>query len=760
MPPITPSPSPPQVARPSAPTFRFVELSYGSFALVWLGFLAVHGLCAFYFGLNALLYDKTPGSMLEVAFVAYKVGMPMHHYPVLTGVHAVFAAVHVLLGGVMVVWSLYKRRFSFGPLQELTLESLTRTPRKRHSKVENSHAPSTSTVASRAVSARLRSKGERVVLALASLFSRQGLFGVEGEHFEEILAVREIVESALQAYQAYRMSQFLVRPWLNRVYVAMLVVNCWMAPLVHLVFRRDALLRRALSLLLDAILDFTTAMVVPAVLLFSYYPEFDASIWGFSNNAWYRDVWAMKIVTEFQIMLVMSWGDLASRCVFSIGLISCIESAKELLRPKPPPPPSSSSPASAADVDADKRDLQNRRELPEKQSTATHRRSTGRLQLFASFRHARSHSLRRLLQSMQALCALLGVIVIVLHVYAESAPKLEQCLVQVYPWLERRPACVFLEWDCHANHETGAAKAITSEWAKSSPAFVRRLLLMHCPAIEMPEITTTFHQLGGVKVYNATIASWGTDAALTATQHPEMMLVYLVRVNMSDRGELPPGLVTAPFPPNLVDIEIAISNLRVLPVDLDATWPPGGYFICDGCGFTSLPPVLSRLAPYWMTFAVNPFTSFPFEVFQIAGLEHFHLGGVALPSLAPPTGDSFLQDTTLRYLYLPGTNLTWLPKWFDSFASLPRSLWYQPPLDLTATPICDAIRAMQTGTLERFPGEWTSGVARDQLSELMSVDRSNVSALASLIKCDGLPKYAFSIEDDDARYAVVQPTSN
>ncbi|KAJ0388652.1 hypothetical protein ATCC90586_012160 [Pythium insidiosum] len=95
-----------------------------------------------------------------------------------------------------------------------------------------------------------------------------------------------------------------------------------MTALVHLVFHRNELLRRVLSLLCDAILDFTAAMVVPAVVLFSYYGDFDPEIWGFPNALWYDDVWMVKILSEFQIMLVMSWGDLASRCVFSIGLIS------------------------------------------------------------------------------------------------------------------------------------------------------------------------------------------------------------------------------------------------------------------------------------------------------------------------------------------------------------------------------------------------------------------------------------------------------
>ncbi|KAJ0394866.1 hypothetical protein ATCC90586_001256 [Pythium insidiosum] len=585
-------------------TFRFVSLSPWSFRLAWLGILVLHGLCAFYFALSALMYDKTPGSVLEIAFVAYKVGMPMEDYRVLTRVHAFFAAIHILLGGLMVAWSLGKRRFSFGPLQELSVHSLRNAAGSKV--IVDSEAP-------------------LPVKRIAALFARRGFFGVEGAHFDEILAVREIVESALQAYQAYRMSQFLVRPWLNRFYVGMLVVNCWMAPLVHLVFHRNEL------------------------------PRTQSATWGFPNALWYDDVWTVKILSEFQIMLVMSWGDLA---------------------------------------------------------------------------------------------------IIVLHVYAESTPRLEQCLIQVNPWLERKPACLFLEWDCHINHDSGDSAAITAEWAKSSPTFVQRIMILHCSAFVMPTIFVSRHELTGLKMYNTTIADWGAKAAITESNHPAMMMAYFVRVNMSHTGSLPPGLMTSPFPRNLADIELAVSNLHVLPIDLDTLWPPHMFFFCDHCQFATLPPVLSPMSPYWVTFAVNPFSAFPFEVFQIAGLEHFQLGGVSLP-LTPPTADeSFLRDTTVRHLYLAGTNLTWLPRWVDTFASLPRSLWYQPALDLTATPLCDAIGEMQAGRLDRFPAEWTANVAADQVSRYMYVERSNLSALASVVMCNGLPKLAYPLDEDDVRYSV------
>ncbi|GLD92498.1 hypothetical protein PINS_up001057 [Pythium insidiosum] len=751
-------------AQSTAPTtpVRSVQVPPWGFRLGWAAILTLHGLCAFYFALNAHVYNKTPGSSLGVGLVAYNIGMPMENYRTLKIVHAVFAALHILLGGVMIVWSIWKRRFSFGPLQELTLD----VPRNnRASKViaNDSHAAasgisqrfsSITMAVSRGVteSGRLSSfvsTGSRAVQLVASLFSRQGFFGVESPHFEEILAVREIVESVLQAYQAYRMSQLLARPWLNRFYVGMLVVNCWMVPIVHFVCRRNTMLRRALSLLCDAVLDFTSAMAVPTVLLFSYYADFDTSNWGFPYTMWYDDTWCVRVMTEFQIMLVASWGDLASRCVFSFGLISCIESTKELLREAPTHGPTLTAhsklpPAAPTSSEPHK---------PGPQIAS--RRGDTRIRVVSSFRQLQSTPLRRILQTFQAVCAVLGAFLVVLHLYAESVQPLEQCVIQVHPWLERRPACIFLKWDCEAQQPNGQSMNIQTQWAKSSAEYVRRMLVLHCPHFEMPELISSFHALVGIKMYNTTIAAWNEAGALTATHHPWMILAYFVRVNMSSSGELPPGLLAQSFPPMLWDIEITTSNLRKLPDDVDTKWPQEMYFTCEVCEFREVPSALHRMSPYWVEFGRNPFTVFPFEVFAIEGLQHFSLSGTPLPSLAPPTLDeTAVQGTTLRYLYLPGTNVTWLPHWLDTFATLPRDIWYLSAVDLSFTPICDAIGQMRAGTIDRFPVEWTATVPPEQVSIYMSITPGNVSMLDGVITCDSLQIGAYPLAEDDAMYQL------
>ncbi|GLE11501.1 hypothetical protein PINS_up023957 [Pythium insidiosum] len=100
---------------------------------------------------------------------------------------------------------------------------------------------------------------------------------------------------------------------------------------------------------------------------------------------------------------------------------------------------------------------------------------------------------------------------------------------------------------------------------------------------------------------------------------------------------------------------------------------------------------------------------------------------------------------------LADSNVTWLPRWVDTFTALPRTLWFMPPLDLTATPLCDAITRMRGGTLDRFPVTWT---ANDELSDMMYVTSANVSVLDNLILCTALTTDAYPFAVDDSLYKL------
>ncbi|KAE8998730.1 hypothetical protein PF011_g14923 [Phytophthora fragariae] len=60
-----------------------------------------------------------------------------------------------------------------------------------------------------------------------TVFSRQGYFGVESEHFSTVYALQELLIVSSQTYQSYRASNLLPRAELNVIMVALLVTNRW-----------------------------------------------------------------------------------------------------------------------------------------------------------------------------------------------------------------------------------------------------------------------------------------------------------------------------------------------------------------------------------------------------------------------------------------------------------------------------------------------------------------------------------------------------
>jgi hypothetical protein len=167
--------------------------------------------------------------------------------------------------------------------------------------------------------------------ALKAVFGRDGVLGVEGRHFDTVLLTREVLETSLQSTQAYTMSVHLPRPWLNRLYVTMIVINCMVTPLLHEVFAANRLLRRSMLLACDAILDLFSSVIVHSILIVTYLRDYDPSAIDFPASLWLNDY-------ELPLLVVSSWGDLASRIVFSLAFITSLENVKSLVHVTPHAP--------------------------------------------------------------------------------------------------------------------------------------------------------------------------------------------------------------------------------------------------------------------------------------------------------------------------------------------------------------------------------------------------------------------------------------
>ncbi|EEY70452.1 uncharacterized protein PITG_05870 [Phytophthora infestans T30-4] len=306
------------------------------------------------------------------------------------------------------------------------------------------------------------------------------------------------------------MSSLLPRTLLNRFYVMLLAANCWSSVIVYSAFfKGDEARRRFVCIVLDCVLDLMSCMGVELMILLSYSSDYVVEIQGFWGFLWQNEQWTARALNEFRMVVVVSWSDLISRAFFSFGLVLTTTNMKELLEHVP--------------------------------------------------------------RKIHLLFAAWGLVVLGLHIHASVQPSLPQCLMQVRPWTSSRPSCYLVGLDCHTLAISGKSDEVEDKFSEFDGSTVVQLLIRHCPALEMVGSINEFHGVRGIKVYNSTIIDWGESAAITNTNHPEIVSLYVVRTNMTG-GVLPTGLQSIDFPRNLYDIEICVTNLNSLPDNLDLKW--------------------------------------------------------------------------------------------------------------------------------------------------------------------------------------------
>ncbi|GLD92384.1 hypothetical protein PINS_up000917 [Pythium insidiosum] len=720
------------------PQSRFVDLSPSAFRVAWVGILALHVTCVAYFAFWASLYHLINGTYLDVCLDFYEIGMKNTHYATLSNTHAVVASCHAVFALIMIVWSLYKRRWSFGPFTSVLQgrrQGAIQSPSRRHLK-----------------SPPRKPRWWRRVYDLT--FARRGLCGMESPYFEAVLIVRECIETALLTMQAHRMSLHLSRIWLNRVYVALLVLNCWMTPLIDRFVTRDVMRRRLLCLLSDAVLDLFTSVGVPTILLATYVPDYSIEIKGFDTYFWYNEYWVVNVLNEFQLILVSSWLDLASRIVFSVGFLGSLQGIKNTLRERS----SGAAPASSAAVSTSISSVQSsvasergkvvddNDRLEPVEPAGIKRLKTSLVQAFPVLetwgtraRHATSLFFRWLFIAW-------GLGVLITHLHAETKPTLRHCLMQLYPWFQSSPACALVLSDCYQNRHTGEAALLAAEWLSADPTRTARVLIRHCSQLAMPPELQALPALRGIKIYNSTIVNWDDAAALTNAKHPALMMLLLVRIEFQD-GVLPSGLLSREFPAMLWDIELCATNLRALPEDLDQSWLVGAYLYLEQNKLRGVPPVLARLAPTQLSLADNGLTQFPFEVLDWDGLEYFSVSRNAIKTLVPSSSTEPRDRGTLKFLYLVDTLVDSLPRWIDAFFTRPKSKRSLGRIAMTRTPLCKFVREMASGHRLSFPPE-TREPAADH-SIVMNVTSVDDDLLLERVSCVYNESLFYPIEYED-----------
>lgn len=723
-----------------------VRVSKRSFALWWLVLLLLHGIVGTFFSVSALFYWQLEGTYLEDCLQFYRINTGMHRYSTIAILMGLVALPHGLSILRMVIATLYHRSFAF---------SVDRKAKRRTSTPRLKCTQQWLTVSS---------LGGMAVWYWPSkiyhfLCDRNGVFGIESRYFHVILFCRELVETSLQTNQAYRMSFYLQRVWLNRFYVTLLVLNCWLTPLIHLAYKKSEAKKRLLCLVCDCALDLVSAVVIPCMILTTYIGSYDWGLQGFDIVMWYDDVWFGNAANEFQMLLVVTWRDLGSRLVFSLGLLISMGDVKDLLlRLNNQVNPLTAVVPGATPA----RQPITAGPLAEDLLAATSKRSVVSYPIGGQITQQRPRFappsatcfekyVDRLTKWTHVLLFMWGAVVLGLHVYAESLPVLSQCLLQVRPWGSSKPACSLVLLNCHSTGISGSEEEIDAQWRILNEEMVLRILIRHCPALEMPPVLQTFSQLQSLKLYNTSVAEWREAAAITTNHHPHLVSLFFIRVNMTD-GELPPGLLSSEFPAAINDIEFSVTNLHSLPSDLDTKWPQGAQIYFELCAFTSVPEIVLRMNPVYLSFYGNPIRELPSELFEGDSIEFLHIGDTLVTSL--PANVTF--DATynpLGYLYVSDMQLAYFPAWVDGIV-IPALSQASIPIYAGNSPYCSQLEQIQAGSTTQF-----IVTQQDELvppSVLMNASSANFNLLDRSVSCK--PAFAvafFPLDFEDGQSSLV-----
>ncbi|KAJ0398121.1 hypothetical protein P43SY_004698 [Pythium insidiosum] len=433
-------------------------------------------------------------------------------------------------------------------------------------------------------------------------FSRRGVLGLESVHFSEVFALREALETLLQTLQAYRLSQFVARRDINNVFVALLVINCWITPFIQQRFADRVALQRLLCLSTDIVQDFATTVLVPSVLLVPYVHQFDWRVGDFP----------------------MTNCDLIMRLIFSISMILSMNKVKYLL-------------SFVAHVPPTEPQIH-----PQQENTVElfQTRAPGKAAL-----HITSTPL--LVRVLDATSIVWGLIVLFTFITAERQPSIPSCAMQTRPWFAVRPSYALLVVTCETEDSSAQLSRMRQQLVLNQvqPSTVMSLVLRDCPALHVSPQLATLQRLVGLKIANSSIVSWTGDAVLRDALHPHLLFVFMERVSFPD-GLLPDGLLAADFPRRLLDIEVCVSNLRALPDDLHEKWGAGGIVFLERSALTHVPPVLLKMEIVVLSLYDNAITEIPADL--IAHPTLYLLGLVDNPiKTLPPLNDVTTAETAI-----------------------------------------------------------------------------------------------------------------
>lgn len=641
----------------------FLELRPPVFALVWLSMICVHVVCGVVLALQTQLYVY-----LTSPYMAYYVHLikpdVVRMYRAVAVVFGLLSVVHWHIVLRLCIYSLQQRKFAFFPASHYA-------PPKQH----HHHNPALDGGTSH-TTAWTRFQAQMHTLRVAC-FNRRGLLGVESRFFYVYFYLREFLELSSQIYQAYRASLLVARPWLNHLSVVIIALNCFSTPLIQWRYKNRPEMRRVFLLVTDAVLDFAVAIVVPVSIFAPYARTFDRKTRTFPSENLADPQWFVNAVLENQEIFVVSTLDLLFKIIPHMSIRGCLKKVRALVRKDTSVISAVSAHGQQVRVlsstlaSANQRllrfqkqvnDLHEQQRQLASRPTDTIGRSYARASTLSSrFVHKYAGKVLRFVFLG------VGTAVLLLHGLAYRTSYYGDqsgCWQIMRPWFATKLACSVYQVDCSRlvgeEQAVGNASQVERALQKLHVDSVAALLFTHCPGLEMPPIVRTYHHLMLLDVFNATLRSWPTEAAVTQSTNPLLLALSFARVNFTDRV-LPDGVTSERPPRGLSDLKLSTTNLADLPTDLHTKWPQLSKLILENSQLQRVPSTLSHLRIETLSLEGNFITELSGGELFGSAHRYFLLALANNPLVSLPSAVD--DQAAVRYLHVHGTQLSAFPHW-------------------------------------------------------------------------------------------------
>ncbi|KAH7481807.1 uncharacterized protein KRP23_4984 [Phytophthora ramorum] len=650
-----------------------LELSPVLYSAAWLFIVVFHAVCGAYLICAAMTYwYLTKGIMPFYVSIWSLTGIQNYRfYGVVFGIVGGMHGLQILR---ILEMSIQARRLTLrsdtSVIKALASKGIMSSRQDKSAKdvVQNSSSGSSG----------LRFAGPFVVM-WNNVFSRQGIFGVESEHFSTVFALRELLEASSQTYQAYRASNLLPRAGLNSIIVGLLITNCWTTAAIELFLRKSPALERVITLTYDASISFGMMIAVPLSIFLPYVTTFNFEYSIFKNPDFlYEPVPLSAMVLENRLIFASSLFDFGTKLIPQLSIILSLVTVSELL--------------GRGDVKV----------IAGVMQTVAVRPKDGNAAQVKKLSVDQKSPVESALQKWKHITVVVvfvlwGSIIILFHgLAAQRAANYEMvgCLSVTRPWFSNgKEPCSSLVYDCHVQNTTTPDQ---TSFDKLDHDALATLAIVHCPELEMPPDFQRLENLVMLHLYNSTIVSWDASSSVSATTHTRLLSVFVGKTKMA---EFPQGLLQ-PLPASLMSVQFSETNLAKLPDDLYVRWHALAMISFENGILTEVPYQMFFMPVYTLSLMGNQIETLPTLGMMPPGMIIPELRLKNNPLRELPAA---LMNPTpfIMSLNVQNTSLTTMPAWVKTNTKV---VWANNT-PFCAAPMADPTLAYQVMCFERPLGQ-------------------------------------------------------